>query len=439
MLIQRFQAKKVHGYLDFDVSFNEDVSFLIGINGTGKTTALKCMSALINPDLRTLAKISFIEMSIEIGVNDSVINILAKKDDGVLYLHVDGVEGFFQSSVSRILREDDHDMPLYFEADRGDVNQEVIEYIHSIPNPLTLNIDRATSNVNLNRSKKEIWTAHMSQSEYKRRFADTKLKNAIKHAESHYKSITARHARRSKFLRNEIIESALSFDEMQRDVDLSLPDLKDLKSKVDVLKSTLEEIDIKSPKIHTYLNQFYSSIENISNELGGEIDFDNMINDGDSKKLIAYMDLKVQTPYLLRINMITNQIDKYKERARAIYKESNVYLNVINGFYEDSDKKIEFNDKSELVVRIKGKPPQPISTLSSGESQLLVILTHLAFNDDATKANVFIVDEPELSLHIHWQEQFVDAINMVNPKLQLIFATHAPSIIVDKEDKCIDL
>ena len=53
--------------------------------------------------------------------------------------------------------------------------------------------------------------------------------------------------------------------------------------------------------------------------------------------------------------------------------------------------------------------------------------------------DAFMVDEPELSLHVAWQELFVDAVANANPGLQMILATHAPSIILDRIDKCVDL
>lgn len=68
-----------------------------------------------------------------------------------------------------------------------------------------------------------------------------------------------------------------------------------------------------------------------------------------------------------------------------------------------------------------------------------MIITHLAFNPSAQLANVCIVDEPELSLHVEWQELFVDTLRAANPKVQLILATHSPSIIVDHIARCRDL
>jgi predicted ATP-binding protein involved in virulence len=67
------------------------------------------------------------------------------------------------------------------------------------------------------------------------------------------------------------------------------------------------------------------------------------------------------------------------------------------------------------------------------------MLAHLSLNPSLSGSGIFIVDEPELSLHIDWQEKFVDAIRKANPNVQLILATHSPAIILDRDEACIDL
>ena len=64
------------------------------------------------------------------------------------------------------------------------------------------------------------------------------------------------------------------------------------------------------------------------------------------------------------------------------------------------------------------------------------MLAHLSLNQRLAVSGVFIVDEPELSLHIDWQEKFVDAIQKANPNVQLILATHSPAIILDRTESC---
>jgi predicted ATP-binding protein involved in virulence len=112
----------------------------------------------------------------------------------------------------------------------------------------------------------------------------------------------------------------------------------------------------------------------------------------------------------------------------------------VNGFLADSEKEISFDKSGDLQVSVSPDVgPRPITALSSGERQLVVILTHLAFNPQAHRANVLIIDEPELSLHLRWQELFVDSVMTASPGLQLILATHSPSIIGGRLDSCIDV
>jgi predicted ATP-dependent endonuclease of OLD family len=126
--------------------------------------------------------------------------------------------------------------------------------------------------------------------------------------------------------------------------------------------------------------------------------------------------------------------------VNEINKPIQNYLTLVNQFLKDSGKSLGFSATADLQVLIEGKKRgRPITALSSGERQLVVILTHLSFNEAARQANVLIIDEPELSLHLRWQEQFVTALQGASAGLQLILATHSPSIIMDREAYCVDV
>ncbi|WP_353617106.1 AAA family ATPase [Rhizobium sp. EC-SD404] len=80
-----------------------------------------------------------------------------------------------------------------------------------------------------------------------------------------------------------------------------------------------------------------------------------------------------------------------------------------------------------------------VHNLSSGEKQIFVLISHLIFNPLIKKANVLIIDEPEISLHVRWQEIFVESVLNANDQTQLILATHSPSIVLDRTDNMVDL
>jgi len=77
--------------------------------------------------------------------------------------------------------------------------------------------------------------------------------------------------------------------------------------------------------------------------------------------------------------------------------------------------------------------------LSSGEQHELVLLYELLFK---TKPNALIlIDEPELSLHVAWQVEFLKDLARVIKlsSFDVILATHSPQIINDRWDLAIEL
>ena len=66
MKLLRFKAKKVYGYLKFDIKFDDKLSFLVGGNGSGKTTILKLIQAVLTPNLGDIYLIPFTEIELEI-------------------------------------------------------------------------------------------------------------------------------------------------------------------------------------------------------------------------------------------------------------------------------------------------------------------------------------------------------------------------------------
>lgn len=73
----------------------------------------------------------------------------------------------------------------------------------------------------------------------------------------------------------------------------------------------------------------------------------------------------------------------------------------------------------------------PASKLSSGEQNELILFYKLIFNSH--KGDMILIDEPELSLHISWQNEFIADLKEVTEinNVTVIIATHSPDIIND--------
>ena len=50
--------------------------------------------------------------------------------------------------------------------------------------------------------------------------------------------------------------------------------------------------------------------------------------------------------------------------------------------------------------------------------------------EDGNSTTLFM-DEPEVSLHMEWQQTLIEKIRRLNPKVQIILSTHSPAIIMN--------
>lgn len=109
-------------------------------------------------------------------------------------------------------------------------------------------------------------------------------------------------------------------------------------------------------------------------------------------------------------------------------KSINTLLCNINALFSDSGKIAVFNNYDLYFITAIGKQ---ITTqqLSSGERQLVYILATVA--NTVGKKTLLLMDEPEVSLHLDWQEKILNAIRNVNNKIQIIAVTHSPGIIMN--------
>jgi predicted ATP-binding protein involved in virulence len=143
------------------------------------------------------------------------------------------------------------------------------------------------------------------------------------------------------------------------------------------------------------------------------------------------------------------------EDAKALL----VYLNDLEkklGVFDDLLDKLElftgilnerrFTFKSIQVDREKGfyfrtskGKELELNQLSSGEQHEVVLLYELIFN--AKQNTLVLIDEPEISLHITWQKEFLnDLLKIIKiQNIQVFIATHSPSIINDRWDLVYNL
>ena len=77
--------------------------------------------------------------------------------------------------------------------------------------------------------------------------------------------------------------------------------------------------------------------------------------------------------------------------------------------------------------------------LSAGEQHELIMLYYLLFR--ASKNSLILIDEPERSHHVTWQEKWLGDIEQIagHSGFRAIVATHSPEIIGDRWSMVVEL
>jgi predicted ATP-binding protein involved in virulence len=116
----------------------------------------------------------------------------------------------------------------------------------------------------------------------------------------------------------------------------------------------------------------------------------------------------------------------YPESAGRINKRIEILFQLINECFADTGKRIDIDRSNNRIVFHVENTVIGLERLSSGEKQMLLILFSVFLMEE--EPYILLMDEPEISLHIGWQQKLIDIIRQLNPNCQLIMATHSPSI-----------
>ena len=164
----------------------------------------------------------------------------------------------------------------------------------------------------------------------------------------------------------------------------------------------------------------------------------NLLEKMSDKSVVSELDwqlYKLQRRYLdyqvnignRTIQLLTSGDPEKLKEAQQISAPRIRFMDYMDELFTDTGKKINRNS-NEILFDQFGVTLQPYN-LSSGEKQLLVIMLTTLVQD--MHPCVLLMDEPEISLHIEWQQQLIQRVRSLNPNVQIIMTTHSPALIMD--------
>lgn len=430
--IDSFEVKRLHGNLTKKINFNPDLNLLVGINGCGKTSILNCMGWLLTPDFARLSTTQFQSLHLSFSHESKKYEIKVTQRDDVLLYEVNG-GGFNGATIDvRLLR-----VPAKIQSDveaetlRARYAQlgperheiDVWKFVQSLPGPLSISLDRTIS--------AELDGVALFDPVVRPKHDRSTRSPLVRVADvtrSRYAAYREKVNSLNESLKSKLVLLAFhhpfSAVEERSGIGVTIEDIQSLESKLSaLLYSSLGRDDTVANRIGEYFTEAKQ-----------------FLKFGHDKDVVTYFNVQFRQIYAL-----ADEFKLFEKNSNNAYEALGSYLAALNTFFTESGKAIGFNEQDgTLGFRFIGPQGRasgaylPLERLSSGEKQVIILLTFLAFI--AKRRHVFIIDEPELSLHPKWQREFVGAMLSQAPDgAQIILATHSPEIVANYRSSCLVL
>ncbi|MDD3225627.1 MAG: AAA family ATPase [Clostridium sp.] len=412
---------------DYKINFNDDINIFIAENGFGKTTILNIIVATLKRDKNKLKKLPF--KSIRLGINEEIIEISKEELDHI---------GFSKSQVRELLLRLREYIPeekyrnirnKYMHTNEIDIEEifyllKRYAYIEDIHDNFMWEYKSSLV------KKKE-----GNKLDQKFKLIEKALKEEVLYLPT-YRRIEVELDNFVQLSENEKRSFKCKFDSSTINFGMD-----DVETVINELTSKLKEDAINHYSIMNgeILDDLLSNKLGLSNKEKMRIDVDKIkivvgrIGESRIKKLDKLMDFITNDSDVENKSFLEYYLFKLisiYESQKTIDEKIKKYRDVCNGYLVN--KEIVY-DEVIAEVRIVDKENGEninFSELSSGEKQILSLFSKLYLN--TSKPMIFIIDEPELSLSIVWQQKLLKDIYDSGRIVLLIATTHSPFIFKNK-------
>ena len=120
-----------------------------------------------------------------------------------------------------------------------------------------------------------------------------------------------------------------------------------------------------------------------------------------------------------------------------LIRKNELFVRIVNKKF--LHKRLDISKNEGFVFTTSDGKILQSENLSSGEQHAVVLFYQLLFK--VLPDSLILIDEPELSLHIVWQQQFIRDIQDIVELdgFDVLIATHSPQIIHDRWDLAVEL
>lgn len=439
---------ELFGRYSIEIPFEKQVNIYIGENGLGKTTILNCIYFILEGKFARLANIQFSEIVVKFKGDEKRYKISGadlrefnKQNRSRAYSHflrdreiyetemLEDILKKYRINMTELERESNLDFLIYEYASKMKIpenfaRRQILEYFENIE-IMSNSKRKANKNnvVDLSKAVKDNITHRIIYLPTYRRIEDDFASLNIRSEELNKAELLIRFGMSDVQMSiDRILEKIRSlamkgFTEM---TGVLLKQYADGKDPIDDMNQFTRMNNINIDTVKIVLDRVGKEIEEpykqkiLSLMYSGEIKeykylyLWNLIN-----KLVDNYD--VQKAYDDRIKKFTSTCNKYLNDKHFDYNQSTLNLEIhLDDIYEGERKTIQ------------------LTQLSSGEKQIVSLFSKLYLESD--EPSIVIIDEPELSLSIQWQQMLLPDIMRTNNCELLLTVTHSPFVFSNEFD-----
>lgn len=449
MRIKEISVSGLFGIFDHVISLNmgERITIIHGPNGFGKTIILRMLNGFFNSRYSVFYTIPFSNFKVGFDNQNSIEIIKASNNSDEIDKKQHINCNFYQPDLE----------PLSFSLKRTNISPEDIDFPIDILDDIVPNLHR----IGAKRWKYFLTGETLSFNEIIERFEDiipfkTKLRKEPKWLEVLKQDIHIRLIESQRLL-NVFPRRSIRLDDTPSMVSIvsaySDELAKLMQNKFAEYGATSQSLDRtfpvrvvkKQPSPDVTDEQLRHQLKELEKTRSRLIDV-GLLNKNEGSDF----QIPTQTIDDITKNILSVYIEDVEKKLSVfdeIASKINLLSRIINNKFAYSYKKMNFSkEKGFLFTKCYNsdsfsdeKKYLSPTDLSSGEQHELVLLYELLFKVEPN--SLVLIDEPELSLHVGWQIQFLKDLQEITElaDLDFLMATHSPDIIQDRWDLTVEL
>ena len=400
--IKKVTVKKLFGIYTYDLIPLADSNFMIlyGDNGSGKTMILSCLYHIFNPEEKgghrtAIGNVPFLEFNVQLSNNDSIdlcrLKYNEKKYSITFPYHSKRIKYIWNPDKS--IKDSDDNYSRY------------CEYLRDL---------------NLN-------TLFLSAN---RQIYDDKDEMPIRYRRAHQLQFFDEQEEFDRYRDKGNLTLLQVIDNFQRWMHQKMIALTNEgnKSIGEHYLNIINNLTKRNPKVEksTTVKERIKQIEN-NNEKFTKFGLSIELFSRQFQKTISGLSSKDWTRVEPILDSYISSLELRLQALSSLQDKLQKFEDYLSKFFKD--KKIEITSIKGIRIRSLYDDELEPNQLSSGEKQMLYLLCRIMTSSN--DSSIIIIDEPEISLNIKWQREFLNVLNAIigDGNSQVIIATHSIEMI----------